>query len=366
MITLQPLNAKTCKANMPDFSQLTFKSLAVHRVGNKMRNEGVLIAGNTYPLTDELLRNALLDYFLSPFARYNGYFKFTHPADIKLNELYTFCRHVFDNRAEFLEQSVNIAKHLYNQSTHPKIQGGELCIAYFADCMLEDELTDAIGIFKSEQKDAFLKPDESNQSVVFRLEKGINLKHLDKGCLIFNTSEADGYRVLLVDKLSKSPSEAQYWRDDFLRLERVQDNGYVTENYLTLCHQYGEDTFGIEQGKKDQLLFLNKTLQYFTDHELFDINDFSEQIFEDQPAHAGRFKEFKERFEEDNNVIVANDFKISQPAVKIMKRKLRSLIKLDTNIDIKLNSESTEQFIERGYDEERKMFFYKVYFNEEQ
>lgn len=351
---------------MPDFSQLTFRSLAVHRVGNKMRNEGVFIAADTYPLNNEFLRNALLDFFLPPFTRYNGFYKFTHSTDIKLNELYTFCRHVFENHAEFMEQSVNIAKHLYNQSTHPKIQGGELCIAYFTDCMLEDELTDAIGIFKSEQKDTYLKPEETEQSVLLHLERGINLKHLDKGCLIYNTSEADGYRVQIIDKLSKSPSEAQYWRDDFLHLLRVEDNGFVTENYLNLCHQYGEDTFGVEQGKKDQLLFLNKTLQYFSDHELFDVEDFSERVFEDQPDHVDRFKEFKERFEEENSFGSTNDFRISQPTVKIMKRKLRSLIKLDTNIDIKLNSETTEQYIERGYDEERNMYYYKVYFNEEQ
>jgi len=350
---------------MSDFSQLTLKTLAIHRVGNKLRNEGVLAAPHTYPLQDQLLRNALFDYFLQPFTRYNEYYQFTHHTNLNLNEIYTFCRHIFEDKGDFLEESVNIAKHLYNQSIHPQIKGGEVFIAYFADCIIDDEMTDAIGIFKSEEKDAFFKPDESSGAVLLSLEKGINLKRLDKGCLIFNTAAADGYRVQIIDKVSRSDGEARYWKDDFLRLLRVQDNGFATESYLNLVHQYGEDTFGVEQGKKDQLVFLNKSIQYFSDHDLFDVQDFTTQIFEDKPEHVSRFTEFKERYEAENNLLAAPDFKISHPTVKLMKRKLRSLIKLDTQIDIKLNSDTTEQYIERGYDEERQMFFYKIYFTEE-
>jgi hypothetical protein len=351
---------------MPDFAQLTFKKMAIHRVGNKLRSEGVLSAANTYPLSDERMRNALLDYFLPPFTRHNECYKFTHNSKLNLNELYTFCRHIFESKGDFLDESVNIAKHLYNQSNHPQIKGGELFITYFADCVIEDELTDAIGIFKSEEKDTFFKPEETKEAVLLHIEKGINLKRLDKGCLIFNTAQDDGYRVITIDKLSKSDSEAQYWKNDFLNLIRVEDNGFATEHYINLCNDFGEETFGAEQGKSDQVLFMNKSLQYFSDHELFDVTDFADQVFEDKPEHAERFKEYKDRYESENNLLAANDFKISQPTVKIMKRKLRSLIKLDTNIDIRLHSETTEQFIERGYDEDRQMYFYKVFFREEE
>ena len=64
-----------------------------------------------------------------------------------------------------------------------------------------------------------------------------------------------------------------------------------------------------------------------------------------------------------------NDFEISDTALKTAKRKVKNLIKLDTNIQIKLDfndPDVSKHFIEKGYDEARGMYFYKVYFNEEE
>ncbi|MBT7242942.1 MAG: nucleoid-associated protein, partial [Flavobacteriaceae bacterium] len=41
---------------------------------------------------------------------------------------------------------------------------------------------------------------------------------------------------------------------------------------------------------------------------------------------------------------------------------------LDTNIQIKLdfiNSDSADKFVEKGWDEEKQMYYYLVYFNKE-
>jgi hypothetical protein len=54
--------------------------------------------------------------------------------------------------------------------------------------------------------------------------------------------------------------------------------------------------------------------------------------------------------------------------LKKEKSKLKTEIKLDTNISIKLDVDAPEaasEYLERGYDEEKKMKYYKVYFNEE-
>ena len=53
---------------------------------------------------------------------------------------------------------------------------------------------------------------------------------------------------------------------------------------------------------------------------------------------------------------------------KRQKQKIKTEIKLDTNIQIKLDIDAPDaasEYLEKGYDEERKMNFYKVYFNEE-
>jgi len=66
--------------------------------------------------------------------------------------------------------------------------------------------------------------------------------------------------------------------------------------------------------------------------------------------------------------MVLNDFAISDVVVKKQKTKMKTEIKLDTNIQIKLDIDAPETYtenIEQGYDEDKKMKFYKVYYNEE-
>lgn len=347
---------------MISFSQVTFKTLAVHRVGNKLRGEGMLIAPSLYDLADEQLCTLLLDYFLIPFKQDETY-RFAHDTDLSLNELHAYCSAIFDNPKTLYEQSVHIARHLYNQSGHPKIQSGELYIAYFADCQLDDEITDAIGIFKSENKDIYLKPNDQNGELNISYEHGINIKKLDKGCLVFNTSADNGFRVAMVDKFAKN-NEAQYWKDDFLHVERVHDRSFTTQNVIELCKDFSDEIFTTHDTRKDQIVFMSKSLNYFAEHDTFDLEEFATDVIE-QPERIKEFKQFKQHFEGQRDFDAGNEFRISQPTVKAMKRKFKSLIQLDTAIEIKLKSDLTEQYIERGYDEQRQMYFYKLFFREE-
>ena len=298
-----------------------------------------------------------------PFKQ-DEYYKFTHDETLPHNDLEQYCHSIFDDRQSFMEQSINIARHLYNQSTHPKIHGGELYVAYFSDIQVEDELTDAIGIFKSEYKDIYIKTEEKSGQVELHCEKGINIKKLDKGCLIFNTFAHDGYRIMICDRTTKSQGEAHYWKDQFLRLTRVHDYSFNTQTLLEICREFSDDHYEAEDARKDQIVFMNKAINYFAQRDHFDMDEFADEVLEN-PKQINAFKAYKEQYEDHNNVQPTPDFKISQPAVKAAKRKFKSLIQLDTGIELRLKSEQTEQFIVKEYDKERQMYYYKVYFTEE-
>ncbi len=63
-----------------------------------------------------------------------------------------------------------------------------------------------------------------------------------------------------------------------------------------------------------------------------------------------------------------NQFAVSEIVMKKQKAKIKTEIKLDTNIQIKIDVQAPDaalEYLEKGYDEEKKMQFYKVYFNEE-
>jgi hypothetical protein len=350
---------------MLDLSSARLTTLAVHKVGNKVRHEGVTTSKELFPLDEEGLTQILEDYFLKPFKA-EEFFKFAHPTDLPMNEVYSYCREIFQqSREDFLKYSTHLLNHLYTQSAHPHIKSGELYVAHFRECVVDGQETEAVGIFKSENKDVFLKVEGKEDAVDMHAEEGINIKKLDKGCLVFNLYPEDGYSVLMVDKSSE---DTTYWREDFLQVKRIQDNSFHTENFLSLTRNFCEDVFGREQDKKEQVVFLNRSLNYFNKHKEFDLDEFKEDVLPSE-EYRDQFDDFRRVYEEESGLPPAEEgFAISKFAVRNQRKHFRTLIKLDTHVEIKLDpkhAETASEWIERAYDEHRGMFYYKVFFNEE-
>jgi hypothetical protein len=355
---------------MFDFSEIQMEQLVIHRVGNKMREEGLGISPDVCAITDGNVEELLLKYFLSSF-REKILYKFFHETDIHLNELYMYTSSIFINRQTLVEQSVNMLKHLYEKSTHPQIKGGEFYVAYFSGCTVNEQKVDAIGLFKTEKKENYLKVTKSRNEFIIDADKGINIRKLDKGCIVFNIESVDGYRVATVDNVNKGNNEAMYWKEDFLRLTDVQDEYFHTNHYLHLCQDFTENTYGpvYQADKKDQVVFMNEAIAYFANNEQFEAADFIQQVVR-EPERIEQFREHQQQYEQNQGLTAVEAFPISGQAVKTIKRKFRNLIKLDTDIEIKVKSPTAENselgFIERGYDEAKGMHFYKVFFNEEE
>ena len=56
----------------------------------------------------------------------------------------------------------------------PKSEAGEFYTVYFDDCIIDGETVDAVGLFKSENKDTFLKVFPSGNDFDVDSEQGIN------------------------------------------------------------------------------------------------------------------------------------------------------------------------------------------------
>lgn len=347
------------------FDEIKLTQLVLHKVGNKLRNEGVRVASKLFN-PDAELQTVLMDYFLGGFKKETIY-EFNHEHVLPMNEIYNHCSSIFNDPSElFYETSIEILNHLYEVSTHPNIKGGELYVAYFKDCVVDDELVDAIGIFKAENKDTFLKLklDEDDEWILYH-DTGTNARKLDKGCLIFNLDKDTGYRVLTVDLKS---FDAKFWKDDFLTITQIVDDRFQTQAYMDLCKDFSRKGFH-EEDKSDRVEFLNRSKDYFENYKAFDEGEFKELIFDQNWDKRDEFEEFKQEFQEKLGIEDTADegFFISKPAVKKAKAKFRGVIQLDTQMEIKVLSSipQSEGFLERGYDEEKGMKYYKVYFNNE-
>lgn len=350
---------------MISFFEASLDLLSVHRVGNKVQDEFYVLSEQPLNITDEVLKNLLIKYFLSPFEKANEAYRFTHSSgDLNLNELFHFSSMMFSDEASFHELSGNIAKYLYENSNHPKIKAGELYITLFKDLQLEGELLDAIGIFKSESRESYLKvsPEQGGFALSYE-EDAINIQKLDKGCLIFNTEKEEGYRVMLIDQTNRS--DAAYWKDDFLQLKIRNDSFNKTNTTLGVYKNFItskiDEEFDIS--KADKIDLLNRSMKYFKEKDSFNLDEFSEEVIEN-PKAIESFKKFSREYNEEFDAGIDQPFDISGAAVKKQSRVFKSVLKLDKNFHIYIHG--NKELIEKGFDDDKSMNYYKVYFKEEQ
>ncbi len=345
---------------MFDFKESVLEKIVVHKVGNKIQDEELVISEGQLSVDDEV-KELLMTYFLSNFKQ-PEYYQFTHSSDVNLNELYTFSGYMFDPNKNFYDQSVFIAKHLYEISDHPNIKGGELYVTYIKDCIIDDELVDAIGIFKSESKETYLKIYQQDREFSVDQDSGVNIKKLDKGCLIFNTEKDFGYKIAIIDKTNKD--EAKYWKESFLNVEPKSDDFYQTNRYMDLCKTFVKEVFNKENEveKIDQIELLNRSVEFFKNEEDFQEDNFKETVIEN-PEVIDAFDEFKEKYQTENCVDLSNNFSISDNAVKKQQKSFKSILKLDKNFHIYIHGR--RDLIEKGFDDDRGMNYYKVYYEKE-
>ncbi|WP_315109864.1 nucleoid-associated protein [Clostridium intestinale] len=348
---------------MIDFSGTILSSLVIHKCGNKFRNEGFDISQNLSSLDDSKVKDLLLKYFLSTFKT-NIFYQFKHESNLNYNEIFSYAKAIFDDDTNLYENSINILKHLYENSTHPQIKSGEIYVVIFKNCVIENSLTEAIGIFKSENKETYLKISNNNNNFNVNYERGININKLDKGCIIFNLNQDSGYKISIVD--TSSSSEAIYWKSDFLNITPINDNNLKTENYMSLIKSFSNDIYNFTNSKKDQIQFLSNSVQYFNENDSFDLSTFSQEIIK-EPEIIERFNNYSKDYKEKLQIDLESKFPISNSIVKSYKKKLNKIIRLDNKFEIKFvqANDIKEDFIEKGFDDEKGLKFYKIYFNEE-
>lgn len=336
----------------------SIKSITLHKVGNKVLDEGIKFSKSDIKI-DSYISELLIRYFFAPFKS-QEYYNFFHESDINLNEVFVYAKKIFEDSDSILEQSKNLAKHLYEKSIHPKVKGGEFYTVYFEGCIVDGKVADAIGLFKSESKETYLRVYSKGDDFEINSENGININKLDKGCLIFNIEEDKGFLVAVVDNLNKG-ADARYWKEDFLHVRPRKDEYFYTQNVMSLCKNFTSDNPAIDKAQKADIL--NKAVSFFEKNDSFDMDDFSNQIMKEE-GMIKAFQTYKSQYEKDREVIIADDFTISEQALKKQSRSIKNIIKLDNNFKISIDGDT--RYLEKGYDESKKLNYYKLFYNNEE
>jgi hypothetical protein len=347
---------------MTGIDSVELKQVIVHKIGNPTRGEELQLSANPLTLNDEIVRGLLTQYFLGPFNEKDQY-HFTHISDLALNEVYTYVSRIFEDDKNFTGLSASLATFLYSKSTHVKVKEGELYVVHFGNVPFGTEYTEAIGLFKSETKETFLKVFPHGQSWEVIAEDGININKLDKGCLIFKENRSEGYVVCIVDATNKQ-NDAQYWINDFLQVTPYADSYHHTNNVLGMCKLFinNEITENFEVNKSEQIDMLNRSMEYFKTKDHFQMGEFAQEVIH-HPEVIESFTQYKQTYEQAKEITIEDDFDIHLSAVKKQERFFKAVLKLDKNFHIYIHGR--KDLIEKGYDEVAGKNYYKLFFDEE-
>lgn len=348
---------------MINFENCEISNIVIHNAGNKFDGGTLSLSDSVFLPEDQDVLNLLKNYFLSSFKKDAYYHFMPYAEELANNPVYAAVEAIFENDTEFYQRSIAIAEQLFEQSNNPNIKPGELYIVHFRNCNVEEGVCDAVGIFKSETKDTFLKIILKQNTYQLESESGINIKKLDKACIIFNINKEEGYKVCTLDKTNVK--EAIYWTTDFLALQPSEDSYFQTSNYLNLCKDFVKDIYNKENDvpRADQIDMLNRSINFFKEADVFSEDQFKQEIVR-EPEVINAFENFKKQYEEDKDLTFGNQFEVSDYAVKDEKKYFRHVLKLDKNFHVYIHGQ--KKYLEKGYDTARDMNYYKLYFREEE
>ena len=334
--------------------------MIAHRVGNKLRGEGVGFSSkeiDALPFTDMFEK-----LFCKTFKSDDFYF-FNGNHDIDANPVYSFVKSIFNNQSEFKSQSNHIAKCLYESSVHPMVKAGELCIIYMNDIEYENAIVDAVAILKCESHQEVLQFSWGENGYEAHKSSAINLSKIDKGALIYNVFSEKGYVISIVDKVRRG-GDAKYWKNAFLNVKSYNGSHHQTSSLVDLCSDFVKNNVALDSSlsrlEKALIASRSKDILLYTESDSMSLKDYAAAVFKNKSIEA-QFSEFVENSDHASELDVES-ITINKRAVSKKKNSI-STIKLDDNFELYVNG--AEDRISKGYDPDAALNYYKLYFEKE-
>lgn len=350
------------------FTSATVTGLVLAKVGHPQRDEPLQTSKEVFKI-DEKDQESLSAIFLKPFKNLAPQ-RFSHHSSLEQHEMNAYASAIFSSDMGLLEKGCDIAKRLYAKSNHPNIKSGDLCISLIKDIDLDGQLVQGLCILKSESVVPFLSISTRDGDLQLHTEQGINPEKIDKGCLIIDHFSSKGYYVLTFDR---SGSDSRFWVRDFLGVVPISDSPFLTNKFATMAVAF------MEKEKKENVSAENDAppwetgnaardaITYFEEKEQFNIQEFEEEVLKTPEAKA-KFAEHRDQVEKEQGHKLDDSFEISKKDVTKAKKKIRTSMKLDTGVEIRLKpalAAKPDQVLEHGFDEAKKMKFIKIFFNED-
>lgn len=314
------------------------------------------LVNNSCMYLEDIDTEVLKDFFIKPFASQKGEFSFAHPVSLAYNIVYQSSLKLLEN-GDFVKCSQDIFRHLQSSSSQPTIKDGDVFIAKVEDIIDDGSYYEGFGIFKIESKSEFIETSVDSKGVMtFSVKSGFSYNKIDKACLIVFSSNSPV--CYLIDR----SKETKFWQQGFLGVVPRANSYTQSKSAMQMFKSFIEEQLPevSKVTKADQVNLINRCSELIKGSEMLNINEAAHFLFKDDQITA-QFIEYRKLFEDHESLKFQESFDVDSKAVSVLKTSRR--IKLDDTAEIHLMK--TGNFIERGYDDDRGMYYYKLYFSKE-
>lgn len=318
----------------------SIESVAFVPIGNKYNGATLEKISPCMHISD-LVRHDLGEYFLSRINFLEEY-HFTHNMGCQYNKLFSLSRDFFSKNKSLIDVAANINNILFDTTKTGKIKEGLLFVVSFKNCIVEDQEVEALGIFKTETFDTFLMCDYMKGESRVSSMRGLSLRKLDKGCIIYNCKEDNGYMVNIYN--SNRKADIQYWNEDFLGITIVDNDRQNANEIIKVCSKLLKSNIASDESSVKKIALLSELTSQIEDGE---IN--LERLFDASNIDK----------ESVLPIDIPNLIKVSKDNVKNPK----AVIKLDNNFTISITG--GDKYIKKGIDSTSGLHYYQFFYKAE-
>jgi hypothetical protein len=183
----------------------------------------------------------------------------------------------------------------------------------------------------------------------------MNLKKLEKGCIVFNVDKENGYKVAVVDNTG-SNTDAHYWVDNFLHVRNCNDDYHETERLMEMCTGFVSQLK--EQSVVEGAVAAKKTAEAFSTGEPIQVADLADIICQNEEQKQA-FEAYRQSFEKEYGDFSEEVNVVKKAASRKPVTRMNTL-KLGADFEVKvLNPEAR---IEGGVDKKSGKKYYTLYY----
>lgn len=308
------------RESIVEIGETLVKSVILHQVGNRLREESLVLAEECFDITTSI-SSVILAGYLRGIVSSKNQFVLSHESNIALNDVAYHTSDFFLGKSSFLELSKNIAHHLYASAHHPNIASGDLFVILFDHIKIDGEYKSAIGIYKSESKQQYISAKIDGEVQRLEVSSGINPDLIDKGALIIDGSEV----IYAIDRLS---SRTKYWIDDFLKAKQIPNETTKSTVAAALIEKVRKEI----ESPATQQKFYHEIVQLCSNKDKVSEGDL--KSISKKYAHDDVWSAELERVIEHKGLVDSSDFSI--PSKKLQNKIKKELTRINLGRDITL------------------------------